>query len=306
MWEGISQEERIIPAHAGQTCPAHCRSAARPDHPRACGANALPTFDRFDRYGSSPRMRGKRGGAPIGAGCRRIIPAHAGQTVRYAVHTRKPPDHPRACGANWVKWVVGVLVFGSSPRMRGKRLLQGVLVVIGRIIPAHAGQTTRPNGRGSHAPDHPRACGANLLLRKGAEFSPGSSPRMRGKPAVHPLAQGASRIIPAHAGQTTHEATAITLWPDHPRACGANRAGRESHPPPPGSSPRMRGKLSRSVAWRIRGRIIPAHAGQTHSEFFHGLADADHPRACGANYPSELVSTVTNGSSPRMRGKHSC
>ena len=52
--------ERIIPAHAGQTC-SYGRANSRPtDHPRACGANRKHRIEIITRYGSSPRMRGKQ------------------------------------------------------------------------------------------------------------------------------------------------------------------------------------------------------------------------------------------------------
>ena len=72
--------DRIIPAHAGQTCGGRRGPACSADHPRACGANVgVDVSDAFG-CGSSPRMRGKRlhkrhRGKPV-----RIIPAHAGQT----------------------------------------------------------------------------------------------------------------------------------------------------------------------------------------------------------------------------------
>ena len=52
-------EVRITPAHAGKT--SRRRSCSRPaaDHPRACGENGRVAFDRGDRAGSPPRMRGK-------------------------------------------------------------------------------------------------------------------------------------------------------------------------------------------------------------------------------------------------------
>ena len=91
---------RIIPAHAGQTnaCPYGKRS--KPDHPRACGANALSAAVRSVISGSSPRMRGKQRGVRIGNGGVRIIPAHAGQTSANHVPLFFCSDHPRACGAN--------------------------------------------------------------------------------------------------------------------------------------------------------------------------------------------------------------
>ena len=79
----LSQElgMRIIPAHAGQTTESASGVPARPDHPRACGANAYGVLSEQQEIGSSPRMRGKRGRQYGGRSLRRIIPAHAGQTA---------------------------------------------------------------------------------------------------------------------------------------------------------------------------------------------------------------------------------
>ena len=177
--------DRIIPAHAGQTRDATCLTAARADHPRACGANAVSAGCVVWATGSSPRMRGKLAYRPIHAHADRIIPAHAGQTRRWCVWSCADPDHPRACGANWRDWLFLWRVTGSSPRMRGKQAAKAKQANAERIIPAHAGQTS-PAMRTSrlHA-DHPRACGANVGGRGADAGLDGSSPRMRGKPGLH-------------------------------------------------------------------------------------------------------------------------
>ena len=51
------------------------------DHPRACGANMREPAVTFDVHGSSPRMRGKPKADAGDVETRRIIPAHAGQTM---------------------------------------------------------------------------------------------------------------------------------------------------------------------------------------------------------------------------------
>ena len=114
-------QRRIIPAHAGQTERVAAGGCVHADHPRACGANALP---RDPRQG------------PL-----RIIPAHAGQTADGTEFPENWSDHPRACGANMSRLAARALRPGSSPRMRGKLAggLRDLRVV--RIIPAHAGQT---------------------------------------------------------------------------------------------------------------------------------------------------------------------
>ena len=112
---------RIIPAHAGQT-HHHYRSATpEPDHPRTCGANIENLLAIAYFVGSSPHMRGKRRCVGLSVPSTRIIPAHAGQTRPARSCPRASPDHPRTCGANELYESMSVLMFGSSPHMRGKQ-----------------------------------------------------------------------------------------------------------------------------------------------------------------------------------------
>ncbi len=92
---------------------------------------------------------------------------------------------------------------------------------------------------------------------------------------------------------------------DHPRACGANCWLIQSHTALNGSSLRMRGKPSDQLLQSTTKRIIPAHAGQTAGFGRKSTTAADHPRACGANFPFLSAAALLVGSSPRMRGKRS-
>ena len=147
--------------------------------------------------------------------------------------------------------------------MRGKRQMATLMSSTQRIIPAHAGQTSRRNSSCYRQPDHPRACGANEHVRFLVGLRHGSSPRMRGKRYQRPPPPRQRRIIPAHAGQTPPSTTRDICRPDHPRACGANAARLAPRRFPSGSSPRMRGKRRRPTLFHDSIRIIPAHAGQT-------------------------------------------
>ena len=276
---------RIIPAHAGQTPQSMLRPATQPDHPRACGANQQRAGEAQLACGSSPRMRGKRHPPSPCNPVMRIIPAHAGQTVSNSSRTSARSDHPRACGANPALSVMTAAPAGSSPRMRGKLGFGFDSFRQRRIIPAHAGQTSRtptPTPTPTVS-DHPRACGANAAAGRIRTLRRGSSPRMRGKQGGRRKLEREIRIIPAHAGQTRALARPDQRRTDHPRACGANSSGAFSMIRLIGSSPRMRGKRVGSVPVGILARIIPAHAGQTQSHQRNGKEDADHPRACGAN-----------------------
>ncbi len=295
--------ERIIPAHAGQTAYRTAGVSANTDHPRACGANRrLPSMCQT-MIGSSTRMRGKRALVLLLGFCGRIIPAHAGQTLAFAKSSSAWPDHPRACGANWNNLVHGNYRNGSSPRMRGKLIERRERDHILRIIPAHAGQTAGTPARGRARPDHPRACGANSRFFCSCAAACGSSPRMRGKHGPSCRVRQGNRIIPAHAGQTASNSPTSNCATDHPRACGANQNQRVRSLVCSGSSPRMRGKRARRRVRRGRGRIIPAHAGQTRRYCVWSCADPDHPRACGANAGEHVGGAHAGGSSPRMRGK---
>ena len=187
-------------------------------------------------------MRGKLLGRVLDDPADRIIPAHAGQTGRVSPCRNPCSDHPRACGANPIppeKWKGGR---GSSPRMRGKQREQLDFERVFRIIPAHAGQTTFLNKTLANPADHPRACGANLIVFGVVHTHLGSSPRMRGKPHCFRCRPYSPRIIPAHAGQTRQTLHIECGLEDHPRACGANSRSKNLNPRRLGSSPRMRGK----------------------------------------------------------------
>ena len=152
-------------------------------------------------------------------------------------------------------------------------------------------------------PDHPRACGANVMSLPMFMCDSGSSPRMRGKRRIRGHGRVLVRIIPAHAGQTSARPGRMVAWTDHPRACGANSPFGRAVPADDGSSPRMRGKRCCIRLGTTGPLIIPAHAGQTREDAAPRRVVPDHPRACGANgHPMRALPTLA-GSSPRMRGK---
>ena len=187
--------------------------------------------------------------------------------------------------------------------MRGKLPVGGAVASRGRIIPAHAGQTPCPKAGVLQWTDHPRACGANFKTWVKQTENHGSSPRMRGKRVRARASATRARIIPAHAGQTHRMQRGFMAGPDHPRACGANVHTAYQLRFPAGSSPRMRGKRLHDRCHRQRGRIIPAHAGQTPAVPRVTRSWTDHPRACGANRVTSSACSNMVGSSPRMRGK---
>ncbi len=206
--------------------------------------------------------------------------------------------------------------------MRGSHIATNTTSSFIGIIPAHAGLTYHINSGQNLQRDHPRACGAHRDDDDIKKHSMGSSPRMRGSPAIclptsnsfgiipahagsrgEPLAdENVDGIIPAHAGLTQWNCRDSESERDHPRACGAHQSSLSKILDALGSSPRMRG----SPRWMhdsdgAKG-IIPAHAGLTHGLQHADEARRDHPRACGAHQIDCLQPSASSGSSPRMRG----
>ena len=232
---------RIIPAHAGNSGVSEIGSPDLADHPRACGELFMAVTLGATAVGSSPRMRGTPHVRTRRGGERRIIPAHAGNSVATNTSVRLDPDHPRACGELDPASTATSTCRGSSPRMRGTRDDQRPGPAGYRIIPAHAGNSWLASFDRAMSSDHPRACW-ELNGRGATTGEPrGSSPRMRGTPVMYLVRPGAARIIPAHAGNSSPRSVPLSLTSDHPRACGElgykYSLGVLVH----GSSPRMRG-----------------------------------------------------------------
>ena len=110
----------------------------------------------------------------------RIIPADAGST---STHWPSPTgcwDHPRGCGEHYGILIAGPADPGSSPRMRGARIVSRGENFWRRIIPADAGSTYSRLFISFTITDHPRGCGEHRLQSLTETVTAGSSPRMRG------------------------------------------------------------------------------------------------------------------------------
>ena len=86
--------------------------------------------------------------------------------------------------------------------MRGKLVSSELTSGEIRITPADAGKTVREFQSLLSVQDHPRGCGENSFLLRVTAMSPGSPPRMRGKPVGGLNLKTCSGITPADAGKT--------------------------------------------------------------------------------------------------------
>ena len=126
---------------------------------------------------------------------------------------------------------------------------------------------------------------------------------MRGKPHGNVLHGFSRGITPADAGKTIPISMLSFVLQDHPRGCGENDDVGICGARPPGSPPRMRGKLLFGGACGIQYGITPADAGKTPFIFVKRFYTQDHPRGCGENGHQLQADRVMLGITPADAGK---
>ena len=150
----------IIPACAGNTTYPKSGTPRLRDHPRVCGEHQLKTDKTATIEGSSPRVRGTRIGRRTRTRREGIIPACAGNTAASWFAHDLLGDHPRVCGEHVPGTTGKVMMWGSSPRVRGTLI--------------------EPEYLASLDVDHPRVCGEHAPGLELHVPTLGSSPRVRG------------------------------------------------------------------------------------------------------------------------------
>ena len=233
--------------------------------------------------GSSPLTRGKRDNEKHLTDEERLIPAHAGKTMRRRRRRFQRRAHPRSRGENGLSGAHRAVNVGSSPLTRGKLLYPEQPHVHSRLIPAHAGKTysSAPTTRRSRA--HPRSRGENARRWAHRSSQTGSSPLTRGKPDDVDGFHVGPGLIPAHAGKTQVSCAGVRTGWAHPRSRGENCSSGRQPIQAWGSSPLTRGKLAFTIDRAQCIGLIPAHAGKTqaHQHAYH--AQTAHPRSRGEN-----------------------
>ena len=191
---------------------------------------------------------------------------------------------------------------GSPPHMRGKVLPNAVQLKKSGITPAYAGKRGLRK-RGSRNPaDHPRICGEKWDKLPSENKQKGSPPRMRGKGHRIPLRHPLQGITPAYAGKSSACRRTLSAGWDHPRICGEKIVVSRTWCSRSGLPPRMWGKVSSIRDDLARVGITPAYAGKSSSPRLIALLIWDHPRICGAKYPTAVLDSPYRGS-PRICGE---
>ena len=133
----------LIPAHAGKTSHLKTSCGCVAAHPRSRGENQSSADTVTFVPGSSPLTRGKHSEPGISGFDWRLIPAHAGKTTPRASPLQPVRAHPRSRGENTERTEIMKAYRGSSPLTRGKPHGVPQRPVRRRLIPAHAGKTSR-------------------------------------------------------------------------------------------------------------------------------------------------------------------
>ena len=254
---------RFIPAYAGNTSSILLISVSETVHPRICGEHKSASTAAVPAGGSSPHMRGTRIAANTDVGCRRFIPAYAGNTTGACSTGSVASVHPRICGEHVARKRDLYTYAGSSPHMRGTPEIGVQAGNQLRFIPAYAGNTLSCTKDGLFRTVHPRICGEHAVRRGARTCLHGSSPHMRGTPRGPARAPELARFIPAYAGNTFAQIADSVTEPVHPRICGEHVVQCLRDQGDAGSSPHMRGTPLERLERVRRSRFIPAYAGNT-------------------------------------------
>ena len=231
-----------IPAWAGETDDGPAHSRLRQVYPRVGGGNKRQGMAGVESSGLSPRGRGKpqlagRRGAAQGS-----IPAWAGETQFLRDLAAANAVYPRVGGGNFRSLAQLPVLYGLSPRGRGKRPSGPLSGWRSGSIPAWAGETLWHDHPDLPPKVYPRVGGGNPIPQHGLSPDAGLSPRGRGKrrrPIKVPKGAGS---IPAWAGETSSKARMRLDSAVYPRVGGGNWRKSRAIRPLRGLSPRGRGK----------------------------------------------------------------
>ena len=218
------------------------RQSALRAHTRSRGENPLLAVLCLVEAGSSPLTRGKLTQPKLLSATGRLIPTHAGKTLRGSRPPAGSRAHPHSHGENSASMRLKATRQGSSPLTWGKRIPAQAQRAGHGFIPAHAGKTCGGLSVRAWRGAHPRSRGENCVSHFGVSFCVGSSPLTRGKLITVMVSLLTRRLIPAHAGKTPLSPLTFITPPAHPRSRGENTALRLPAASASGSSPLTRGK----------------------------------------------------------------
>ena len=130
----------------------------------------------------------------------------------------------------------------------------------------------------------------------------GLSPRLRGNHTGNAGSFDLGGSIPAPAGEPYQRPVGDVASRVYPRACGGTEESMHPFKAPHGLSPRLRGNRVETVGPILKGRSIPAPAGEPWWTTWARIRPPVYPRACGGTYDRRTGEWTGQGLSPRLRG----
>ncbi len=253
-------------------------------------------------WGLSPRVRGNRLHLPDDMGDARSIPACAGEPASISTSLRTFWVYPRVCGGTLERGISPSASRGLSPRVRGNRLPRGLPPAPPRSIPACAGEPANPSNLRAVLTVYPRVCGGTYHPPRLVLADPGLSPRVRGNLHAGVKHLGGNRSIPACAGEPVGNRPGGVRCGVYPRVCGGTSGDAAGTAGAFGLSPRVRGNPLRGRWWALKGRSIPACAGEPETGERRPRRNRVYPRVCGGTRARRSIDRRGAGLSPRVRG----
>ena len=248
----------------------------------ACAGNALINpFQGRGETGSSPHARGTPTFYRLYTVKSRFIPACAGNARTVAVSALPSTVHPRMRGERGGCLSHNHLHTGSSPHARGTRAWASFIIVMGRFIPACAGNAVCSSTIPNHRTVHPRMRGERAINRAVVKTLRGSSPHARGTLGAYRHYFRSGRFIPACAGNAYVIHWNLPYDSVHPRMRGEREHGMAVDKHRIGSSPHARGTRTLRYSYNPYTRFIPACAGNASSRRSRRRIAAVHPRMRG-------------------------
>ena len=233
----------------------------------------------------------------------RNIPTRVGRTCKDSSLCITYQEHPHACGENIILAFLSRFLIGTSPRVWGELGHQEQRKTIRRNIPTRVGRTKPCKGLVCTSPEHPHACGENLVSIAPTGASIGTSPRVWGERKSRIQLTHGNRNIPTRVGRTCRGRKRVRLWPEHPHACGENTSRVGIWYSFHGTSPRVWGEPAFQVEEVGLIRNIPTRVGRTGGQRPRRRLWSEHPHACGENGNAGSACLVRIGTSPRVWGE---
>ena len=192
---------------------------------------------------------------------------------------------------------------GSPPRLWGRRLAFAVAHPGRRFTPTCVGTTGDLCGLRRDRPVHPHVCGDDSGAASGGGVSPGSPPRVWGRPRRALDYRWPQRFTPTCVGTTCAIDRKPRIAPVHPHVCGDDSANLAGIVGRYGSPPRVWGRPLGEDGGHADDRFTPTCVGTTLAPRAAPAPSAVHPHVCGDDVDHAHYELLRSGSPPRVWGR---